>query len=88
MDKACGNIVRYIVERFIKHIASTTFSLPVYSLDGPGPYIAISGPHEGFFNSVFGIWIGEENSDGCCITIGICEVWRALGLRQHRVEHM
>ena len=33
----------------------------VYSLDGPGTLIAASGPHEEFFNSSFGIWIGGKH---------------------------
>ena len=36
------------------------FGHPVYFLGGPGPSIAISGPHEEFFDSSFGIWIGGK----------------------------
>ena len=56
--KDIGNTSGAIVERFIKPRASTMFGNPVYSLDGPGPPIAVSGPHEEFFNSDFALWIG------------------------------
>ena len=46
------------MERFIKRISSTMFVHPAYSMDGTGPSIVVSGPHEEFFNSDFGIWIG------------------------------
>ena len=59
-DKAHGNAVRAIVERFIKPRASTIFGHPVYFMDGPGALIVISGPHEEFFNSSFGIWISTK----------------------------
>ena len=58
-------------------------------MDGPGPLMAVSGPHEEFFNSDFGIWIGGKHfSDSCCRTIRIHKVWSALVLRQHRVEYL
>ena len=44
--KACGNVSGAIVERFIKPTASIRFVHPVYSLDGPGPLMLVSGPHE------------------------------------------
>ena len=41
------------------------FGHPVYYLDDPGPLIEISGPHEEFFNSSFGICVGGKYfSDG------------------------
>ena len=55
VDKASGNTRGSIVESFIKPIVSTIFGHPVYSLDGPGPSVEVSGPHEEFFNSDFGI---------------------------------
>ena len=55
VDKACGKAGGSVVESFIKPIASTIFGHPVYSLDGPGPSVEVSGPHEEFFNSDFGI---------------------------------
>ena len=57
VDKAIDNDIGAIVESLIKHIASTVFFQPAYSLDGLGPLIAVSGSHEEFFNSAFGIWI-------------------------------
>ena len=60
VDKYCVNIGGAIVERFIKPRESTMFSHLVYSLDGSGPSVAISGPHEDFFNSNFGICIGGK----------------------------
>ena len=75
VDKTRGNTSGLIVERFIKPRLSTIFGHPVYSLDVPGPSIAVSGPHEDFFNSAFGIWIGGNNfSDGCCRPIRMHEV--------------
>ena len=65
VDKACGNASGSIVERFIKPRASTIFGHPEYSLDGPGPLITVSVPHEECLNSDFGIWIGGKHfSDG------------------------
>ena len=58
MDKACDNKSGSIVESFIKPRASTIFGHPVYSLDMPGPSMAVSGPYEEFFNSALGIWVG------------------------------
>ena len=48
VDKAHGNASGDIAERFINHIASTLFGNPVYSLDGLGPSVAVSGPREEF----------------------------------------
>ena len=65
MDKACGNSNGAIVERFIKPRASPIFGHPLYSLDGPRISMEVSEPHEEFFNSAFGIWIGGNHfSDG------------------------
>ena len=65
VDKARGNASVTIEERFIKPIALTIFGHPVYSLDGKGPSITVSGPHEEFFNSAFALWIGGKHfSDG------------------------
>ena len=58
--KACGNTSGFLVNRFIKTIASKIFVQLEYSLDVPGPLIAISGPHEEFFNSAFWVWIGGK----------------------------
>ena len=46
VDKYRGNTSGAIVERLIKPRASTIFGHPVYSLDGTGPSMAVSGPHE------------------------------------------
>ena len=62
LDKARGKKSGAIVESLIKPIASTIFGHPVYSLNVPGQSMALSGPHEEFFNSDFGIWIGVNNS--------------------------
>ena len=65
------------------------FGNPVYSLDGPGPSIAVSGLHEEFFNGDLGIWIGgKHSSEGFCIPIMMQEVGRALVLRQIRLEQL
>ena len=48
VDNYRGNASGAILERFIKPRASSIFVHPAYSLDGPGPSIAISGPHENF----------------------------------------
>ena len=61
VDKARGNASVSIVERFIKSRASKMFVHPEYFLDGPGPSITVSGPHEGFLNSDFGIWMGGKH---------------------------
>ena len=62
---------------------------PEYYLDGTGPSIAVSGPHEEFFNSAFGICLGRKRfSDGCCRQIRMHKVWKDIGLRHHRVEQM
>ena len=55
VDKACGNTSGSVVERFIKSRASEMFGHPVHLLEGPGPSIPVSGPHEEFSNSAFGI---------------------------------
>ena len=62
------------------------FGNPVYSLDGPGPSISVSGLHEEFFNGDFGIWIGgKHSSEGFCGPIMMQEVGRALVLKQIRL---
>ena len=48
VDKAHGNASEAILERFIKPRTLKKFGHRVYSLDGAGPSIAISGPHEDF----------------------------------------
>ena len=60
-DKARGNTSGSIVGRFIKPRASKMSGHPVNSLDGPGQSIAVSGPHEEFFNSYFALWIGGNH---------------------------
>ena len=88
-DKACGNTSGAIVEIFIKPRASTMVGHPVYFLGGPGPSIAVSGPHEKILNSDFAIWIGGNHfSYECCRPIRIHEVWRDLGLSQLIVEQV
>ena len=68
VDYSFSNTSGAIVERFIKPSASTIFGHPVYYLDVPGPSMEVSVPHEDFFNSVFGVWIGGKHvSYGCCI---------------------
>ena len=72
--------------RFIKPRASAIFFHLAYSLDGPGPSIAVPGPHEEFSNSDFGIWIGVKYfSDGFCRPIRIHKVCKALILSKHIV---
>ena len=63
VDNVGGNTSGAMVERFIKTRASTIFFHPVYSLDGTGPSMAVSRPHEDFFKSAFGIWMGGIFSD-------------------------
>ena len=53
--KARGNTGGAILERFVKPRSSRIFFRMAYSLDGAGPLIELSGPHEEFFNSDFGI---------------------------------
>ena len=48
VNKSHVNESGAIVERFIKPIFSTMFGNTTYFLDGPGPYIAVSGPQEDF----------------------------------------
>ena len=89
MDKSRGNQNGSIVERFIKPRASTIFVNMANSLDGPGPLIAVSVPHEEFFNSYFGIFIGGKRFlDGSYRPIRMHKVCTALGLSQNRVEHI
>ena len=77
------------MERFVKPKESTIFRYPVYLMDGPGPSIAVLGPHEEFFNSAFWICIcGKHSSHGFFRPITMHEVWRALGLRQLRLEQL
>ena len=58
-------------------------------MDGPGPALAVPGPHEEIFNSAFDLWIGRKNvSYDLCSPISIHKVLRALGMRQLRVEHI
>ena len=48
VNKDCGNASGSILERLVKSRASTMFGQPSYSLDGPGLFISLSGPHEEF----------------------------------------
>ena len=64
------------------------FGHMVYSLDEPGPSIETSGPHEEFFNSDFGIWMGGFFAYGLCIPICVHEVCRALILRKNIVVNL
>ena len=61
VDNSRGNTSGATVDRFIKPRVSTMFGHPVYLLDGPGPSIAVSCPHEEFFNSAFDLWIGGKH---------------------------
>ena len=82
VDKARGNASGSIMERFTKSRASTMFGHPAYFLDGTGPSISVSGPHEDFFNSDTGVWIcGKNVLVGCCRTVSMHKLWKALGLR-------
>ena len=60
MDKDRGGENVALVESFIKPRDSTIFGRLTYSLDGPVPPIAVSGPQEEFLNSVFRIWVGGK----------------------------
>ena len=55
---AHGDTRRSIIDILIKPIASKISGRPVYYMNGPGKLIAVSGPHEEFFNSALGICIG------------------------------
>ena len=89
VHKDCGEMGGVSVEKLINNRASKIFGHKVYSLYGPGQLIAISEPHEEFFNSALRIWIGGENiSDGCCRPIRIHKVWRYLALRQHKLKQL
>ena len=78
-----------ILERFTKPRESTMFGNPVYLLDGPGPSISVSDPHEEFFNRDFALCIGWKHfSYGWCIPMRMHEVWKALLLRHIRVEQL
>ena len=61
VDKACGNASGAIVKRFIRPRAFTIFFHTAYFLDGPGPLILASTPHEEISNSAFGIWIDDKH---------------------------
>ena len=61
VDKDCGNTSGVTVEMFIKPRASKFFGHPLYSQDWSGPSIAVSVPHEEFFNSAFDLWIHRNN---------------------------
>ena len=52
VDRSCGNTSGYFVDIFIKPRASKMFGNPEYYLDGPAPFITISGPHENFLKVV------------------------------------
>ena len=54
VDKDRWNKKVAIVGRFIKPRASTIFGNPEFSLDGPGPSIAVSVPHEDFSTLLLG----------------------------------
>ena len=58
VNKASEKSIESIVKRSIKPRASKIFRHPGCSLDGPGPSVAVSGPHEELCNSNFSIWIG------------------------------
>ena len=55
------------------------FGHPVYSLDGTGPLVAVSDPHEKIFNSDFALRIDGKNfSDGCCRPIKVAQSMEGL----------
>ena len=85
VDTSNGNIGRAIGDRYVKPEALAIFVHPGYLIGGPGMSIAIPGPHEEFFNSTFGICIGEKCLDGCCRPIRMQKVWRFLYLRKNIV---
>ena len=60
VDKYSGNLNGSIVEMFIKPITSTIFFHTVYSLDGPGTPITVSGQHEELLSSYFYVWLGGK----------------------------
>ena len=89
VDKALGNTIGVIVDKFIKTRGSTIFGHPVYFLDRPGPSLIVSVPHEEFFITAFNLWIGGKNLlDEFCRPIMMHGVYRALGMIQFRVEHI
>ena len=89
LDKSCWNSSGAIVKRLIKSRASIICVYMSYSMDGPGPSIGVSGTHEEFFLSDFGIWMGRKHySYGCCRPIRMHKVWKTLVLRKNIVEHM
>ena len=58
-------------------------------MDGSGPSIVVSGPHEEFFNSALALWIGVKHfPGGCCRPIRMHELSKALGLSQLRGEQL
>ena len=59
MDRDNRNEIGYIVERFIRLISSKMFGYLSYFLDGPGMSTVVPGPHEEYFSSDFGIWLGK-----------------------------
>ena len=64
------------------------FGHPAYYMDGTGPSISESGPHEDF-QHIFGIYIGGKYySYGCCRPIIMHKVWSSIVLRKNRVEHL
>ena len=84
VDKSCGNASVSIVERFIQPISSTIFDRPEKYLGGTGPSISVSGPHEEFFNSAFGIWIGGKYfPNGCCRKIRMQKVFEGLRIEAY-----
>ena len=88
VDKDWGNVSGAIVERFIKPRASKIFGHQSYSLGDPRPLILVSGPHEEFFNSAFGIYIYGDFLVRCCRPIRMHAVWKTLVLSQNRVEQL
>ena len=89
VNKARGNTSGSIMDRFFKPRSSAMLGHLVYSLDGPGAPMTVSGTHEGFFNSAFGIWIGGKHvSDGFCRPIRMHEVSRVSVIRHQRVEQL
>ena len=89
MHKYIGNANISILQRFIKPRTSIIFGYLTYSPDRPVPSILVSGPHEDFSNSAFGICIGRTHfSDGRCRPISMHKVWRYLLLRHNIVEHV
>ena len=57
-------------------------------MDGPGQYIAVSGQHKDFSTVTWDMYRRKCFSDGCCRSIRMHKIRRAIGLSQNIVEHI